>query len=354
MAEVNLEPNVNHPEGKIRLLDGTIIQGYTPERVAESAAVSNEMQLDTTGEYLCIKRPKEPRKPMCARESGKFFYEHAFFFLSHAKEVLSDSRMFLAPVPVQNGIAYTGTSGFRRPTLGVYLEWWMSCPEAVIEKHDENWLVWYISGSPLSGSNCCSMVNAAGKIKEVQVSPFMPVWSSFVKINRRYDDAKEQFTAFTLEEVFAMLGGDDIPDKEARKWWIDNFFLRSLNRLLSKRLDTYIKQERETHDELIRTRIQLHEPVLRKLYDEYLADVERIGKRLDELREQRHALKSKLKAGELTNVEYQKAVRPISKEARETQYPPTYDYDNKLRDLGIDLRMTDVTDYFYKPQNNEG
>lgn len=32
--------------------------------------------------------------------------------------------MFLAPVNIDNGLAYIGTSPSRHPTLGVYLKWW--------------------------------------------------------------------------------------------------------------------------------------------------------------------------------------------------------------------------------------
>ena len=44
---------------------------------------------------------------------------------------MQDSLMFLAPVAAENVLAYTGTSGFRNPTLGVYLEWWVHCEGAV-------------------------------------------------------------------------------------------------------------------------------------------------------------------------------------------------------------------------------
>ena len=116
-----------------------------------------EMKLDTTGQYLTIGRRKPVVKPTSPEVEEqhmlavKFFTDHAFFFLDHRKQILNDSRMFLAPVPVQSAIAYTGTSGFKRPTLGVYIEWWMTCIPAIIS-HDgkDPWLVYHIAGSPLS------------------------------------------------------------------------------------------------------------------------------------------------------------------------------------------------------------
>jgi len=32
--------------------------------------------------------------------------------------------MFLCPIYMQSGLAYTGSSGFEKPTLGIYIEWW--------------------------------------------------------------------------------------------------------------------------------------------------------------------------------------------------------------------------------------
>ena len=52
----------------------------------------------------------------------KLFLNNAFLFLKNKDRIMSDSRMFLCPVPIQNELAYTGTSGFHHPALGVYLE----------------------------------------------------------------------------------------------------------------------------------------------------------------------------------------------------------------------------------------
>ena len=120
---------------------------------------------------------------------------------------MSDSRMFLCSVPIQNGLAYTGTAGFNHPTLGVYLEWWLSCEKATILKEDKTkWLVYFISGSPLSGANKCGIVNEKGEIDSECLCPFPLVWRSFASINKRYDEAKSLYQAYTLEEVVKKLG----------------------------------------------------------------------------------------------------------------------------------------------------
>lgn len=57
---------------------------------------------------------------------------------------------------VTNNLAYTGTSGFRNATLGVYVEWWLS----------------------------------------------------FTEINGRYTEAKRQFEHYSMEEAVRVLSGE--------------------------------------------------------------------------------------------------------------------------------------------------
>lgn len=136
----------------------------------------------------------------------KLFLNNAFLFLKNKDRIMSDSRMFLCPVPIQNELAYTGTSGFHHPALGVYLEWWLNCENAMIHKEDETkWLVYFISGSPLSGANKCGIVNEKGDTDSKSILPFSPIWSNFIKINKRYDEAKSLYQAYTMEKVVRIL-----------------------------------------------------------------------------------------------------------------------------------------------------
>ena len=191
------------------LLNGTILKCY-PLKHPE-AMVDNEMKLDTTGKYLSIGRSKHrcdavPKTDEQKEKEKKLFLNNAFLFLQNKDRIMSDSRMFLCPVPIQNGLAYTGTAGLNHPTLGVYLEWWLSCEKATILKEDKTkWLVYFISGSPLTGANKCGIVNEMGVIDSESLYPFSPVWRSFTSINKRYDEAKSLYQAYTLEEVVKKL-----------------------------------------------------------------------------------------------------------------------------------------------------
>ena len=159
--------------------------------------------LDTTEEYLSIgKKPAKP-KPTDEKESNvqKLFTDNSFLILANRKRILNDSRMLLTPVTVRNGLAYTGA--FSTATLGVYIEWWHNCPYSVLfgEKDDTMSLIWYLSGSPLSGGNLCSMVTEDGKAETVRVHFFRKLWPKFTDILADYHDAKELYQAYTLPEV---------------------------------------------------------------------------------------------------------------------------------------------------------
>ena len=88
---------------QITLLNGRELLCYP--KVEPSQPIDNRMKLDTTGQYLTVGRRKPVVKPIPPeveeqrKLAVKFFTDHAFFFLDHRKEILNDSRMFLAPYP---------------------------------------------------------------------------------------------------------------------------------------------------------------------------------------------------------------------------------------------------------------
>lgn len=120
--------------------------------------------------------------------------------------------MFLAPVPIQSGLAYTGTSGFHHPTVGIYLEFWERSGMPITikkgiyplaRKHEA--LLYHIAGSPLSGSNGCSFVTRQGTTLTHSLHPFAPYWRLFMEINTRYVAAKVCFQSYTIQDVIEKL-----------------------------------------------------------------------------------------------------------------------------------------------------
>lgn len=205
-------PELQTDGNRFQILNGNWLEGYP---LAEpQTTIDNQLQLDTTGQYLSVGRQK-PRQNLSLEETAKTFYTNAFLFWNYREVIYSDSRMFLAPVPVKNGLAYTGTSGFRCPTLGIYLEWWERCDQAhffvekgLINKHNEERLIWYFAGSALSGSNLCASVNKTGEIDTTSTCSFSKVWRSFVEVNTRYDEIKQHYQTFTLEQIVDILNSE--------------------------------------------------------------------------------------------------------------------------------------------------
>lgn len=329
--------NQNH---HITLLSGRELLCFP--KVEPSAPIDNRMKLDTTGQYLTIGRRKPVVKPTSPEVEEqhmlavKFFTDHAFFFLDHRKQILNDSRMFLAPVPVQSAIAYTGTSGFKRPTLGVYIEWWMTCIPAIIS-HDgkDPWLVYHIAGSPLSGRNCCGIVNANGECRSRALpSPFSAVWSSFVKVNTRYDEAKERYEAYSLEEVVKLLEDNDQGDSLLER---ELFLLRRENQVLRQKIqDTQeagAKAVEEIRSTLLKAYLECKRDALTNWYADYCRKQEEGKRELKELEARQQHLKQQFHAGEISRMFYHNQNAPLKKRHFEVEQTLKFMANDKLSEL---------------------
>ena len=97
-----------HPEGKIQLLNGRILDCYPLEQPQDE--VDNQLSLDTTGVYLSLKRPNKANTVKDDRDDDekeleKLFLDNAFVFLENRERIISESLMLLCPVLIQNGLA---------------------------------------------------------------------------------------------------------------------------------------------------------------------------------------------------------------------------------------------------------
>lgn len=311
---------------KITLTDGSQLECF-PIALPPEESISGEFSLDSTGQYLQVgkkahfvtdKELAERRKQEAI--DAKLFYEHAHLFLTNADKILSDSRLFLAPVHIVNGLAYTGTSGFRKPTLGVYIEWWIYHKDASIDA--KGLPIWFISGSPLSGSNACSAVDRKGKTHRAQLNGrFSAVWSSFVEVNNRYNEFKGRYMAYDLKEVIDILKGN------ANSQQLFKLHLR----LEKVRYDNYIsnlkrvlKQARELSAEykakLQRIIFQQHREESTEYYRKSvnLQTVARLTR--EYFYEQRIELRKTLRSGSIDNITYQRILTPLKKKAKEAEY----------------------------------
>ena len=196
----------------LELVDNTCIEAFPKAEQPEKIKKDN-LAFDTTGEFLQVGGGRKRRKKIATctdEEELKLFLQYAHRLIAESDKIMADSRMFLAPVPIRNGLAYTGTSGMRNPTLGVYIEWWRNYECAWTEdKQGKKQPLYYIAGSPLSGCNACAYVGDDGDGHSVSVYPFSNVWRSFMEVNTHYTEAKQLYEAYSLEEVITRLFGND-------------------------------------------------------------------------------------------------------------------------------------------------
>ena len=300
----------------IKLMDGRELICYRKDD-EKQGIVTDELSMDTTGEYFSLKK-----KPLCAqvsmtREAERQYYHHLFtenirLFLEHAEEILSDSRMFFAPVNIHNGLAYTGTSGFHNPTLGIYLEWWLNFAD---ESYDKGNPIWFISGSPLSGCNACSCSDPSGKhIRMSKTKPFWDVWTTFKEVNTRYTEAKLLYKAYSLEEVILKLRGEEYSHRiiairyEAREkvkdWEMDKLYKE--NSELSSKLEKIIKANK-------RLQLKQHRAEIESFYEKYSAKEKQCNAAHEIYIDVHRRLKEQLHAGTLAG-DYNELLAVAAKE----------------------------------------
>lgn len=205
------EETVVHPESKIILMDGRTIDCFPMPDKSDANCSEHIVSLDKTSEYFIHKRPALAPSDTHSdtekeKENRELFLQNAFFLLSMKDRILSDSRLFLTKVPIINGLAYSGTSGFQHVTLGAYIEWWSNFSEVnFTDENGKQYLVCKVSGSPLSGSNICTVATKDGEYTHAHLKSFLPVWTSLMAVNTRYTEAKQIYQAYTLREAINIL-----------------------------------------------------------------------------------------------------------------------------------------------------
>lgn len=195
----------------ITLQNGTRLKCFEKAGCEDAKSIDNSMQIDLTGVYFQLGREKHRKKKKHIRLEDRpevqLFLMNAHYLFEHSNDILNDSRMFLCPVPFENILLCFGVSGFRHPTLGVYIEWWERCQDVrLLDEQGEKWLLYQLAGSPLTHCNSCGLVNSEGETTRQHIGKcFMDVCRLFIRINRRYDDVKPYCEAYSMEDVLKRL-----------------------------------------------------------------------------------------------------------------------------------------------------
>lgn len=311
---------------KIKLIDGSELECY-PIALQPEVADSDNLSLDTTGQYLQVRKKAHfvTDKELAERRKqeeidSRLLYENAYLFLANADKILSDSRLFLAPIGVVNGMAYTGTSGFRKPTLGVYIEWWLHHSEGSFDKEGNP--IWYISGSPLSGASACCSVDRKGKLHSRVYSNrgFSGTWHTFMEVNNRYKEAKAKYMAYALEEVIDMLKGQtDAAQLFKTHLRLEKVKYDNLISSLKSQLN-YAKQQSSEYMAKIQQLIfNLHKEEVEEYYKKCL-NLHTVSDLLhSQFLEKRIELRKQLRSGAIDNREYQRQYNPLKKQDHEAE-----------------------------------
>lgn len=352
----NENQGVNSTDKTITLINGTTLVCY-PKAERPDSIKEDQLKLDTTGEYLSIgkgktfQKAREERNKM-ERQELEFFLDHAFYFYKNADRIFKDSRMFLSPVPVRSGLAYIGTNGLNRPTLGIYLEWWIYCKGDITHDQEGNdALTYYIAGSPLSGSNSCSCVYPDGKTIVIHHDSFSTVWSSLATINKRYTEAKQRYEAYTLQEVWDILSSTEQSEasKLATQLMIQEGKVAAKVATLNEKILRLSSYNNELYKRLKQVCIKLYHKDLETFREEYKKTKQEVDNEITALMEQRRELKSQLKKGVLDNVTYQKLLHPLNQK-RDSFKHQLWAFKEKnierLTENG-DLTRSIIEDYLY-------
>lgn len=346
--------NTEQPKNSITLMNGAVLKCF-PKESHQDDFVPDKMKLDATGTYLSLgNKPCKPQ-PRTSEEferQKKLFTDNAFYLLAHQERIMRDSRMFLAPVAVQNGLAYTGTSGFNAPTLGIYLEWWNECSMALrVDKENRRSLVFHLAGSPLSGANHCAEVYEDGRTEPVQVSSFISHWRPFTAINTRYDEAKHMYQAYTLEQVLEILDAED-----GERWdysaEINERFMQSEINELEKENRTTNQRVRKWYSMYADTYMKYKDAEISEAFSTFQSFREECEAQINSIKMSKRALKAELKSGGMDNIAYQHTLTPLNKQIRELEFRVStkkYELVNKYLSEGISY---DTIESYMNKKNN--
>lgn len=346
--------NTEQPKNSITLMNGAVLE-CIPKESHQGDFIPDKIKLDATGTYLSL--GNKSCKPQ-TRTSEKFerqkklFTDNAFYLLAHQERIMRDSRMFLAPVAVQNGLAYTGTSGFNAPTLGIYLEWWNECSMALrVDKENRRSLVFHLAGSPLSGANHCAEVYEDGRTESVQVSSFISHWRPFTAINTRYDEAKHIYQAYTLEQVLDILHAEDGEDWDYSSEIKERFMQSEINEL-KKKVERLTKESEKWYSMYADTFMKYKDAEISEAFSEFQTFRENTEAEINSIKIRKRALKAELKSGRMDDITYQRTLTPLNNQIKDLEYRiSTQKYELINKHLSEGISYSTVESYMNKKNN---
>jgi hypothetical protein len=188
-----------------------------------------------------------------------------------------------------------------------------------------------VAWSSLSGRNSCEIVNTKGEcLSECLPPPFSDIWHSFVKVNTRYDEAKQRYEAYSLEEVVKLLEANDQGDSLLER---ELFLLRHDNLALRQELQDTNKAMENMRSTLLKAYLECKREVLADWYADYCRKQEEGKRELDSLNLQKQQLKQQLRTGEINNKFYQHQLTPLKKRISDLKLELKFGAKKELSEL---------------------
>lgn len=316
-----------HPEGKMRLLDDTLLTVYPDASPSEEGKQTHEEQARIAALFLA----------------------HVPLFWKCRELILSDSRLYLAHVPLRSGLAYIGS--FPYPTLGMLIEFWEICGAAhFVDRHDGEQFVCLVAGSPLSGCNRCTCVGADGKKSIRSIDRFKEAWQRLADVLARYGSVRRGCASYSIEEVIVLLKRCEpkLRGDRSRVMRVMQDFSRRYERVRLKKRCEQLEGKLEYAEKSLTKAIALyreltlekHRTELEALYAEYETQSRAWGRRKEELAQERRAIRLQLRADPRRNRELQPRLRELSKEKRDWESLLSWQMNERLREYFADFPIT--------------
>lgn len=261
-----------------------------------------------------------------------FFVEHAFCFFDNGEEILSDSRMFYAPIPPYSRIA----------TLGMFVKWWKTCRTDITKDRDGiDALTFSIAGNPLTGTNYCRCVYRDGRIAKISHRDFLSVWSDWRKICK--EDEMERLSCdkyYSLRDVYGILKASEESETEMLRAKLSA--IENINDSLKEKIRCLEKENGKKAERLTEACFMLYKNELDTFANEYSKrrlEIKNVKEFIEQEKEKHKAL---LKERPSSHKIYQRIICPITQEYRRMQDDLKEYIDTQMKELTKEGYLTEA------------
>ncbi len=292
----------------VELLDGTSLPYEEVKPVG--------MEMDEMYTTISILRYLIAGRHFAGRDENgiplrELFAGNAVALYDYADVILSDSRMFFAPIPLGLNCWEDGSKALKFPVVGMYIELWKHCPEATMLDEDGNMMVCYNWNE---GYNL-DFVGKNGKLRKVKDwRLWETILTKFREIHQRYRGMTRKCECYSLLQLLALMEfeGKTVIDQKP-------LIIHRMAREMS-RLDVLNRQLMNDHARMKRV---LHHHLLKEKEEELGAFLDTMVERkakvdivVDAAHRQRMSLRIMLRKGELPPKRYEAIWKPVNRKKK--------------------------------------